>query len=139
MSYAVSAGLQQAVYAQLLNDTSVTALVGTDIYDAMPVGTPPDTYVTLGAEEARDRSDGSGPGALHTLSVSVITDASGFYGAKQIAAAISDSLHDADLTLSRGNLVNLSFYRAKAKLDGTGDRRRIDLSFRARVDDPPQP
>ncbi len=137
MSYGSSAALQQAVYAHLSNDTAVIGFVGGDIFDAMPTGTPPDTYVTLGAEEARDRSDNTGPGAVHTLTISVVTDVSGFHAAKNIAAAISDALHNADLTLSRGHLVDISFDRAKAKLEGTGDMRRIDLSFRARVDDTP--
>lgn len=137
MSYGTAAALQQAVYAHLSNDGSVTSLVGAHIYDAMPSGTPPATYVTLGAEEVRDRSDCTGSGAQHNLVLSVITDASGFHGAKQVAAAISDALHTTDLTLSRGRLVDLTFYRARAKLEGSGDKRRIDLTFRARVDDTP--
>lgn len=135
MSYAVSPALQQAVYAHLSNDAGVTTLVGNDIYDAMPAGTPPATYVMLGAEDVRDRSDGTGPGAVHLLTISVITDTSGYYAAKQVSAAICDALHNADLTLSRGHLVDLMFSRAKARLEGSGDMRRIDLTFRARVDD----
>ncbi|MFK7938054.1 MAG: DUF3168 domain-containing protein [Roseovarius sp.] len=135
MSYAPAAALQQAVYAHLTNDVAVTTLLGPHIYDAMPVGTPPATYAILGAEDARDRSDCTGAGAQHNLIISVLTEASGFHGAKQVAAAISDALHNADLTLSRGQLIDLTFYRARAKLEGTGDKRRIDLTFRARVDD----
>ncbi len=137
MSYATSAALQAAVFQHLSNDASLAALVGTAIYDAVPVGTPPATYVTLGPEDARDQSDGTGAGALHNLEISVMTDGSGFSAAKQVAAAISDALHNTDLTLTRGQLIDLSFYRAKAKLEGTGDMRRIDLTFRARVDDTP--
>lgn len=137
MSYATAAALQQAVYAHLSNDAAVTALVGANIFDAMPSGSPPATYVVLGAEDARDRSDNTGPGAEHSLIISVLTDTSGFHAAKQVAAAISDALHSADLTLSRGQLVGLTFYRARAKLEGIGDKRRIDMTFRARVDDTP--
>ena len=58
----------------------------------------------------------------------------GFLSAKEAAAAVSDALHDADLTLGRGRLVGLWFHKAKASLAGEG-RRRIDLTFRARVED----
>jgi len=135
MSYGVAASLQTAVYQALTNDTVLGALVGSAIYDAVPAGTLPSTYVTLGAEEVRDRSDKTGPGAEHSLTVSVVTEIAGFQTAKNVAAAISDALVDADLALARGQLVNLKFYKAQARREGTGGMRRIDLTFRARVDD----
>lgn len=135
MSYAVSAALQTAVYQVLVSDAGLGALVGSAIYDAVPPGILPPLYVTLGAEDVRDRSDQTAGGAEHSLTVSVITDAAGFHGAKQAAAAISDALVDADLSLTRGHLINLRFHRARARREGTGGIRRIDLSFRARVDD----
>ncbi|WP_371227053.1 DUF3168 domain-containing protein [Roseovarius sp. 2305UL8-3] len=135
MSYGVAAALQTAVYQALANDAALSALVGSAIYDAVPAGTLPATYVTLGAEEARDRSDKTGGGAEHRLNVSVITEVAGFQTAKNVAAAISDTLVDADLTLTRGTLVTLKFYKAQARREGTGGMRRIDLTFRARVDD----
>ena len=55
--------------------------------------------------------------------------------AKDAAGAVSDALIDADLTLARGRLIYLAFDRALAKLEGTGTQRRIDLRFRARVED----
>lgn len=135
MSYAVSASLQAAVYQHLTNDAGVAALVGADIYDAMPPGTPPGTYVTLGPEDVRDRSDYEHGGARYRLVISVVTDASGFHGAKMVAGAISDALAGANLSLARGVLVRLEFYRARARLVGSGGSRRIDMTFRARVDD----
>ncbi len=83
----------------------------------------------------REKSDKSGHGALHTITVSVVTDRAGFQTAKEVAGAVSDALVDADLTLARGRLVYLAFDRALAKLEGTGTQRRIDLRFRARVED----
>ncbi len=102
MSYAASAALQEAVYQRLTGDTTLSALVGGAIYDALPTGTLPATYVTLGPEDARDRSDRSGGGAWHRFIVSVVTETAGFHGAKQVAAAINDALVDADMTLSVG-------------------------------------
>ncbi|WP_420863755.1 DUF3168 domain-containing protein [Algirhabdus cladophorae] len=135
MSYGVSAALQQAVYQQLSNDASITALVGSAVYDTIPSGTLPDTYVSLGPEVVRDRSDKTGSGANHIFEVSVVTTIAGFATAKSVGAAISDALHRADMALSRGTLVGLVFVRADAKRIGSGDTRRIDLKFRARVDD----
>lgn len=135
MSYAVAAALQEAVFQQLEGDAALDAIVGDAIYDAIPAGTLPAIYVVLGAETARDRSDKTGSGAAHDLNVSVITGQQGFSQAKQAAAAINDALADADLSLSRGRLVGLWFLRAKAKRDTSDGTRRIDMIFRARVED----
>jgi hypothetical protein len=139
MSYGVSAALQEAVFQALVNDTTLASLADGAIYDALPPGSLPSLYVTLGPEQARVRSDRSGHGAWHRFTVSVVTDGAGFLAAKQVAAAISDALVDQDLSLSRGRLAGLHFYRARAQREGTGDLRRIDLTFRARVDDTPNP
>jgi hypothetical protein len=136
MSYGMAAALQTAVYQHLLADTGVSALVGAAIYDALPAGTLPQMYVTLGPEDVRDRSDKTGAGALHRFTVSVVTETAGFGAAKTVAAAIGDALLDVDLPLSRGRLVGLWFERAAARRTGTaGAIRRIDLRFRARVED----
>jgi hypothetical protein len=135
MSYGVSAALQTAVYQALVGDATLGALVGTDIYDAFPTGTLPALYVALGPELVKDRSDKTGGGATHEFTVSVVTENAGFATAKQAAAAVSDALVDAALTLNRGTLVALNFFRAKAVRVGTADQRRIDLTFKAIVQD----
>jgi len=139
MTYAVSAALQEAVFQKLSTDVALTALVGTAIYDALPAGTLSPTYVTLGPEDVRQQSDKTTGGAWHNIIISVITDSAGFFAAKQVAAAISDALVDANLTLTRGQLAGLYFSRAKARRGSTGQLRRIDLTFRARVDDTTTP
>jgi len=65
----------------------------------------------------------------------VISDATGFLAAKEIAVAISDALVGAALVLTRGHLVSLQFLKAVAKRLSEGEARRIDLRFRARVED----
>jgi len=136
MSYAMAAALQAAIYQKLLADPVVGSFVGSAIYDAAPAGERPETYVSLGPEEVRDRSDTSGHGADHRFTVSVVTDAAGFGAAKSAAGAICDALQDADLALARGRLVGLWFDRATARRSGKAGRaRRIDLRFRARVED----
>ncbi|MFD3191056.1 DUF3168 domain-containing protein [Sedimentitalea sp. HM32M-2] len=136
MSYCMASALQAAVFQCLRTDPTVSGQVGNAIYDAAPVGNIPPLYVSLGPEAVRDKSDASGHGAVHRFVVSVVTDEAGFGKAKSLAAAISDALVDADLTLSRGRLVGLWFERANARRTGRAGRiRRIDLRFRARLED----
>jgi hypothetical protein len=131
MSYAGAAALQAAIYQQL---TAFPALAGVAIHDAVPPGGATGTFVIVGPEEARDASDKSGGGAEHRLVISVISDASGFQAAKAIAVAISDALVGVPLGLARGRLVGLQFATAKAVRVDEGAVRRIDLTFRARVE-----
>ena len=135
MSYAVSAALQVAVFGALTSHAELTTLVGAGIYDAEPAGSLPPSYVSLGAERARDRSDATGRGTIHEFDVAVVTEADGFHAAKVIAAAVSDALVDQPMSLTRGRLVDLHFYKAKAARVEAGRVRRIDLTFRARVQD----
>lgn len=135
MTYAIAGALQKAVFARLQADATLTGLVGAAIYDAIPPGLVSGTYVSLGAEDVHDASDDTGHGAWHEITVSVVTYEAGFAGAKAVASAVSDALVDAALTLDRGQLVALNFTRARARRVEDADVRRIDLRFRARVDD----
>lgn len=135
MSYAISGALQAAVYTALTQDAALAAIVGGGIYDAVPAGTVPDIYVRLGSESVREASDASGAGAVHLLTVSVITTNPGFATAKAAATAISDALHDAPLMLARGRLVSMRFERGVARRIDAQSARQIDLRFRARVQD----
>lgn len=135
MSYALSSALQASVYQALTTDTALFAILGDAIYDALPAGTVPPLYASLGPETVEDASDSTGVGAVHRFTVSVVSDAPAFAAAKAAAGAVSDVLHDADLPLSRGRLVLMTFERATAaRVDGANGRR-IDLRFKARVED----
>ena len=135
MSYAISAALQRAVFAELQADPAVSDVVGGAIYDALPTGALPNLYVSLGPEVVRGADDKTGNGAIHRFVVSVITETPGFSTAKLAAGAVCDVLHDAALTLDRGRLVSMRFERARAvKIDKEAGRK-IDLTFRARVED----
>ena len=131
MSYAAAAALQTAVFGAL---TAAPALTGVTVVDAMPPGTTPGTFVLIGPEVAVDQSDGTGAGAEHRFTVSVISDATGFMPAKTVAAAVSDALLGGSMTLGTGHLVSVNFQRAVARRLDEGTTRRIDLTFRARVD-----
>lgn len=131
MSYQAAAALQAAVFARL---SGFPALAGVSIVDAMPPGTAAGTFVLIGPEQVVDQSDKTGGGAEHRFEVAVISDASGFVSAKTVAGAVSEALVDAGLTLTTGGLVSIGFLRATARrLDG-GALRRIDMTFRARIE-----
>jgi len=135
MSYAMASALQEAVFLHLEAEPNVVALVGDAIYDTAPAGALPGTYVTIGPEDVRDRSDCTQAAAAHDFTISVVTDSAGFQKVKAVASAISDALIDAPLTLSRGRLVGLNFLRAKADRLAKGTQRKVDLRFRALVED----
>jgi len=130
MTYRAAAALQGAVYQRL---STWGGLQGIAVVDAVPAGGGTGTFILLGPEQANDESDASGAGAAHVFVVSIISDAAGFMAAKAAAAEVSLALGDADLALETGTLVDLGFVRAVAKRLNTGESRRIDLTFRARI------
>lgn len=135
MSYALSGALQEAVFGALLANASLVALVDGAIYDALPTGSVPRLYVSLGPETVIERSDASDRGAEHRFVISVVTELPGFAQAKAVAGEVCDILEDAPLTLSRGRLVGLTFVKAAAVKIDNATGRKIDLTFRARVED----
>ncbi|RVT85452.1 DUF3168 domain-containing protein [Rhodobacteraceae bacterium CCMM004] len=136
MSYGTAAALQTALFQRLTGDAALGALVGGNIYDAVPPGAVPDLYVLLGEEDVRDRSDKTGAGALHEVTVSVISAAPGFAAAKAAAAAVSDTLlAPPPPPLARGRIAGVWFLRAQARRLSGEDRRRIALKFRLRTED----
>jgi len=137
MSYAMSAALQEAVFMNLSGNGALVALVA-GIYDAPPAGdsTPPiGTYITLGDEVAKDRSSAGHSGCTLDFEVNVHSDFAGYSAAKEVAGLVVDSLDWADLTLSRGALVNLKFLKSRARRGAAPETRRIALVFRAILDD----
>ncbi|AGT07708.1 DUF3168 domain-containing protein [Paracoccus aminophilus] len=137
MSYQASVALQGALYQALRADAPLAELIGDAVYDAMPVTPPAGTYVSLGPEEVRDASDATAKGSEHDVVISVLSgsDESGGFGeVKEAAARIAELLGTAALVLGHGRLVGMWFQRAKARRVETGAGRRIDLTFRARID-----
>lgn len=135
MSYGSAAALQTALYQRLTTDTEVVAAVGAAVFDMVPTGPLPPLYIVLGRDEQRDASDYTGAGAWHEAVISVVAESASFLAAKEAARAVSDALVDAPLSLSRGTLVSLRLMRALARQTENGTGRRIDLRFRARIDD----
>lgn len=135
MSYGVSAALQASIFTRLATDPGLTGLINGAVYDAVPPGTPPGTFVLLGPEEVVDKSDASGSGTEHQIRIVVVSAAAGFARAKQVAGAVSDALLGAPLLLDRGRVVGVWFQKASAVKPSGGGARRVELSFRVRVED----
>ena len=131
MSYAVSEALQTALYTVLRD-------AGLPVFDELPSGSLPELYVTLGPETVRDRSGFDAPVARHDVTISVVSSGSGFRAVKAMAASVADTLDNARPVLERGSLVGLTFLRAKAVRTSGEAVRRIDLTFRALVEDDAQ-
>lgn len=134
MSYLSASAVQVAVFTLLSGDASLVGLVPGGVFDAPPPATPQGTYVVLGEEEVIDRSDISGTGAEHRITVQVVSDAAGFLTAKAAAARISALLAGAQPALSVGRVVAIWFHQAQARRAEGGATRRIDLRFRVRVE-----
>lgn len=134
MTYAMGETLQIAVYERLAADPGLAAMVGDAIYDLVPDAAP-DLFVALGPETANARSDVTGAGAIHQFTVSVVTRRGGYAPAKAAAARVSDALANRPMALPRGKLVSMRFVRARARRDEGEGSRRIDMWFRARLDE----
>jgi hypothetical protein len=135
MSYAISYSLQKAIFTYLAGEAALYSLVGAHIFDVPPPGGKPSTFVLIGEETVLDRSSKTNYAALHEFIVSVNSDAAGFGKAKEVAATVCDTLLDAKLSLDRGHVTGIWFRNAKAVRGKSPDRRRIDLRFRAYVED----
>lgn len=133
MTYTYSGSVQEAVYARLVADTALNALVNGAIYDAVPVNAE-GLYVTLGEERVRDFSTKTSYGGVHTFSVLVHAAEEGFESVKAAGKAVCEALIDAPLTLSEGVLVGLRFVLARADRGDLPARRTVTLQFRAVVD-----
>ena len=132
-----SASLQRAVLTRLEADSEVAALTEGHVYDALPPGELPILYVIFGTETVRDRSDMTSIAAVHEFDLSVITSLSGFQSAKTLASYMCTALLTKPLSLADGHLIALNFQGAVSKRQSTGGGRRIDLKFRALIEQKP--
>ena len=131
MSYAAAAALQAAIFTRLQAHPD---LAGVPVVDALPPGAGAGVFVLIGPEEVREASDKSGAGAEHRLVISVISDAAGFLQAKTAAVAVAEALEGVPPVLPLGRVVSLGFAKAVARRLDDGAARRIDLTFRARIE-----
>ena len=113
--------LQQAVYAALIGDAGLLALLGGErVYDAVPTRAE-FPYVTFAQGAERDWSTGSEEGAEHILTLHVWSRGAGRKEAVEIMGQVRSVLHDAALALSGFRLVNLRHELSDARRDADGE------------------
>lgn len=136
MSYAGAVFLQAAIWRILRNEPDLQEIVDDAVYDAMPVEPPSGVHVAIGGEDVLDVGDMTAAGARHDFVVSVLDgrEAGGFSAVKRAAVVIGRTLEGAAPELDHGRVVAIWFLRAKARRGGRGGARRVDLTFRARLD-----
>lgn len=131
MSGADAWALQAAIFNALAADAALTALLGGPrIHDRVPAGAVL-PYVTLGDGIATDWSTGTETGTEHLLRLHVWVRDGGRKAVRDIAAAIHAVLHEADLPLAAGHLVNLRFTTARILTDPDGETWHGVLDYRA--------
>lgn len=123
--------LQAAVYASLIADAALSALLGgARVYDDVPRGAQY-PYVSFGPSTARDWSTGTEAGDEHTLILHVWTRSAGHRDAHRIMTALRDRLHGANLALPSHTLVNLRHETSEARRERGGEAYRGVVRFRA--------
>lgn len=126
---ALSLALQEAIHGQL----SAALPDEVPVFDAVPTGGLPETYVLLGEGEARPAR--RVPGVQeHFAQVVIVTQQRGFATAKAIAAMVSDALAVPPI-LSEGRALSMRLVRERARRGKGQARRRVELTFRARIAD----
>ncbi|GLQ34055.1 hypothetical protein GCM10007939_03380 [Amylibacter marinus] len=135
MSFQHTLALQAAIFDILSNDLGLGSLAGGAVYDEVPAGELPDTYILIGEEKALDRSDYTSTSTRHDITISVISNQSGFLIAKACASRICDLLVGQSWVLSSGNMRSFRLVTAKARRSTGAANRRIDLIFKAFIDE----
>lgn len=123
--------LQKAVYQTLSVDAAIKAAVGDParIFD----DPPPDAlfpYLMLGEARASDWKGVEG-GLEHDLRLYVFSRYAGRREVKRILSAVYDALHEAALTLSGHDLINIRFVFADAFRRTDGETYQGVARFRA--------
>ena len=122
--------LTKAVYAALVADAGVGALVGDRIHDAAPRNAV-FPYVGIGDVQTADWSTGTERGAEHRLTLHAWSRTPGKAEALAVLEAVRAALDDAALDLDGHALVSLRFDWASAARDPDGLTWHGVVRFRA--------
>jgi hypothetical protein len=126
--------LQEAVFALLSADATLTTLLGgPKVFDGAPRNAEA-PYVHLGEANARDWSTATEAGTEVSFAVIAWSRQPGRSEALSIAARVEALLHDAALDVDGFRLVNLRHVGTETARDEKPEGRRAVARFRARVE-----
>ena len=129
--------LQKAIYAVLVDDVALVALLGSGrVYDDVPRGAP-FPYVTFGPSTTRDWSTGTERGAEHLLTLRTWSKAGGEKETHEILEAVRAALHETSLSLDGHRLVSLRHEMSDTTRGADGETYQGVARFRAVTE--PQP
>ncbi len=139
MTYALSWPLQEGIFSAICADGACVGFFDHRVFDGpapfQGEAEAEGLFLTLGDEQARDWSTTSDSGAEHIVVLTVHAPRRSFGEAKQAAAAVSDALLAAPLTLSRGRVVNARFAEARTRRLERDALRQVEMRFRFVVED----
>ena len=122
--------LQEALYARLNNDSTLTSTYGAAVYDEVPEGSG-FPYVAIGESTALDYSTNDVTGSENTLVFHVWSQYRGAKETKNIMDRLHDLLHDYSLSVTGANLINLRYEFSDLVRDPDGITRHGVMRFRA--------
>lgn len=126
--------LQKAVVARLSADAAILAIAGPGrVLDRRSERKRLPSLV-VGEWRVTDWSTGTESGAEHRFELEIWSDNNGRRQAMDLALAAGFALHDADLALESGRLVNLRLERTRSRREPRSNLHTARLEFRAVVE-----
>jgi hypothetical protein len=123
--------MQKAIYAALVADAALVALLGGErVYDDVPRGAP-FPYVTFGPSTTRDWSTGTDTGAEHLITVRAWSKSGGEKEVHLMLEAIRNALHEASLSVTGHPLVSIRHETSDALRGADGETYQGIARFRA--------
>ena len=125
-----SLALQSAVFAALSADETMQSLVGTRIYDAVPLN-PTFPYAVFGDGKETNADTATEEGSEHVFTVAAWSQGGGHQESKSIADAVRFRLNNVTLSLDGHALVDLRFLDCEYARQTDGQTYSATLRFRA--------
>lgn len=123
--------LHRALYEALADDAALTALIGPHAIHDRLIERAARPYLVFGPMTTNDWSTASETGFEHVFEIIAWSDAEGRREVQAIAEAVRTRLHEKDLALEAGTLVNLRCERVHIARERRSRRHRAVLAFRA--------
>lgn len=122
--------LQSAIYSRLNSDGNLTTTLGASIFDDVPEN-PTYPFVGIGQDTSVDFSTKDANGSENTITLDIFSRYLGSKETKDIMDRVHTLLHDAAITVSGQNLINIRFEFGDILREPDGLTRHGVMRFRA--------